>query len=147
MFAPSPLAGLIVFIVLGCVALCGYRLGMRRRRNRLDAIVSLDQTNTEVNRGIEELRQQLNILSSSTLGVAARVEKLAGDVNTVRTRVDDVEEGAAAGTFTPAIKMAESGCGVEDLVQNFGLSLGEAELLRKLHGARQSANGTGSTRH
>jgi len=147
MFAPSPLVGLIVFVVLGCVALCGYRIGVRRRRNRLDAIVSLDKTNTQVNRGIEELRQQLTILSSSTLGVAARVEKLAGDVSNVRTRVDDVEEGSAVGAYTPAIKMAESGCGVEDLVQNFGLSLGEAELLRKLHGARQSANGGGSTRH
>ena len=147
MFAPSPLVGLIVFVVLGCVALCGYRIGVRRRRNRLDAIVSLDQTNTQVNRGIEELRQQLNILSSSTLGVAARVEKLAGDVSNVRTRVDDVEEVSAVGAYTPAIKMAEGGCGVEDLVQNFGLSLGEAELLRKLHGARQSANGGGSTRH
>ena len=147
MFAPSPLIGFIVFVVLGCVALCGYRLGTRRRHNRLDAIVSLDQTNTQVNCGIEELRQQLNILSSSTLGVAARVEKLAGDVNSVRTRVDDVEEGAAVGAYTPAIKMAESGCRVEDLVQNFGLSLGEAELLRKLHGARKSANDSGSTRH
>jgi len=136
-----------VFVVLGCVALCGYRIGVQRRRNRLDAMVSLDQTNTQVNRGIEELRQQLNILSSSTLGVAARVEKLAGDVSTVRTRVDDVEEGSAVGAYTPAIKMAESGCRVEDLVQNFGLSLGEAELLRKLHGARQSADGGGSTRH
>ena len=86
MFAPSPLVGLIVFVVLGCVALCGYRIGVRRRRNRLDAIVSLDKTNTQVNRGIEELRQQLTILSSSTLGVAARVEKLAGDVSNVHSR-------------------------------------------------------------
>lgn len=147
MISPSPTVGLIVFVVLGCVALCGYRLGMRRRRNRLDAIVSLDQVNTDVNRGIEELRQQLNILSSSTLGVAARVEKLAGDVNSVRNRVDEVEEGAAVGAYTPAIKMAESGCAVEDLVQHFGLSLGEAELLRKLHGARNTADGGGSTRH
>ncbi|MDH3451992.1 MAG: DUF2802 domain-containing protein [Gammaproteobacteria bacterium] len=147
MFSPSPLIGLIVFIVLGCVALCGYRLGTRRRRNRLDAIPSLDQTTTEVNRGIEELRQQLNILSSSTLGVAARVEKLAGDVSSVRDRVDEVEEGSAVGAYTPAIKMAESGCRVEDLVENFGLSLGEAELLRKLHGARHSAGARGTTRH
>lgn len=147
MFSPSPLVGFIVFIVLGCVALVGYRVGVRRRRNRLDAIVSFGQTSTEVNRGIEELRQQLNILSSSTLGVAARVEKLAGDVSNVRARVDDVEGGSAAGAYTPAIKMAESGCRVEDLVHNFGLSLGEAELLRKLHGARHGASGNGSTRH
>ncbi len=141
MIAPSPVIGLIVFVVLGCVALCGYRLGSRRRRERMDAIVSLDQSNTEVNRGMEELRQQLNILSSSTLGVAARVDKLAGDVSSVRERVDEVEDGAAAGAYTPAIKMAESGCRVEDLVENFGLSRGEAELLRKLHGAR------GTTHH
>lgn len=107
----------------------------------MDAIASMDRTSTEVDRGIEELRQQLNILSSSTLGVAARVEKLAGDVSSMRDRVDDVEEGTAVGTYTPAIKMAESGCRVEDLVENFGLSRGEAELLRKLHGAR------GTTRH
>ncbi len=138
MVAPSPVIGLIVFVVLGCVALVGYRLGARRRRERMDAIMSLDQSDKAVNRGIEELRQQLNILSSSTLGVAARVEKLAGDVSSMRDRVDDVEEGTAVGAYTPAIKMAESGCRVEDLVENFGLSRGEAELLRKLHGARDT---------
>ena len=138
MVAPSPVIGLIVFVVLGCVALVVYRLGARRRRERMDAIMSLDQSDKAVNRGIEELRQQLNILSSSTLGVAARVEKLAGDVSSMRDRVDDVEEGTAVGAYTPAIKMAESGCRVEDLVENFGLSRGEAELLRKLHGARDT---------
>jgi len=147
MFAPSPLVGFVVFVVLGCIALCGYRLGIRRRRKRLADLVSLGRANSEVDRGIEELRQQLTILSSSTLGVAARVEKLAGDVSSVRNRVNEVEECAAAGAYTPAIKMAESGCRVEDLVHHFGLSLGEAELLRKLHGEHAAADGSDPTRH
>ena len=147
MFAPSPLIGLIVFVVLGSVALCGYKLGIRRKSKRLDALISLDRTHRQVDSGIEDLRQQLNILSSSTLGVAERVEKLAGEVGNVRSRLNEVEECTAAGAYTPAIKMAESGCRVEDLVQHFGLSLGEAELLRKLHGAQQRDGDSGVTRH
>ncbi len=38
-----------------------------------------------------------------------------------------------------AVRMAQRGASVDDLTRNCGLNIGEAQLMRKLHGKRRSA--------
>ncbi len=145
--APSPLIGLVVFVLLGSCALLGYLLGQRARPRTVAegplpaARVARPARDSASAREVEELRQQLAILSSSALGVAERVDRLARDMQRLDGRVGEAELDAANGgaSYVPAIKMAERGCAVEELIEHFGLPLGEAELLSKLHGANSAA--------
>ena len=41
-----------------------------------------------------------------------------------------------------AVRMARHGASIEDLIRNCGLNIGEAQLMRKLHGRSRAATGT-----
>lgn len=46
-------------------------------------------------------------------------------------------------SFGRAVRMAKSGAGVDELIETCGLSLGEAQLLHRLHGRAESSAGSG----
>jgi len=149
MFTPSPVLGLLVFVALGGVAVIGYLLGKQRERQPPAADGRAPAKRGDAAR-VRALQQESAMLSSSTLGVAERVERLARNLRRLDERMEGVEQEATHGSaYTPAIRMAARGCAVEELVEHFGLPRGEAELLRKLHGAgkRGPAPGSSTTRH
>jgi len=81
-----------------------------------------------------ELREQLKILSSSALGMAKRIDRLALELRSCQAQLEssDVKTQEPA-LYSQAIRMAERGIGIDELMENFGLPRTEAELLYKLH--------------
>ncbi|HXY96851.1 MAG TPA: DUF2802 domain-containing protein [Steroidobacteraceae bacterium] len=82
----------------------------------------------------ENLAQQLSQLDARVNATATAIRRL--DERIERTAAPAVQpKGAPAGGYQFAIRLARSGASSEDLMANCGLSLGEADLVRRLHGA------------
>lgn len=74
-------------------------------------------------------------LRISTLGLGSQLERLERAQNLLEAHLGHLERGAAQeSNYAQAIRQAARGhLGVEELVQDFGLPRGEAELLLRMH--------------
>jgi hypothetical protein len=120
------LAGRAIFLVFSFVlAAITFTAWRRATRRQTDQILAQSET----------LLQRLASLE-------ARVDTTA----TVVTRLDERFErqspggGAASQGYQIAIRLARGGASRDELMTSCGLSLGEAELVRRLHGAAKAAN-------
>ena len=87
----------------------------------------------------ENLAQQLSALDARVNATATAIRRL--DERIERTAPPATQpKGAPAGGYQIAIRLARSGASAEQLMTSCGLSLGEADLVRRLHGA---ASGVG----
>jgi hypothetical protein len=81
----------------------------------------------------ENLAQQLSALDARVNATATAIRRL--DERIGRQAPTAAQPKATpAGGYQFAIRLARSGASSEDLMSNCGLSLGEAELVRRLHG-------------
>lgn len=72
--------------------------------------------------------------------LARRVVELQKAVNTLAAK--DKAPGKPADIKLPienAVRMAKHGASIEELIRNCGLNIGEAQLMRKLHGQARAA--------
>lgn len=77
---------------------------------------------------------ELAMLASTSVGMGQRLDRVAADLRAVQERLDQVESrDPGANTYVHAIRMSERGKGVDELIDVFGVSRAEAELIRKLH--------------
>ena len=84
----------------------------------------------------EEMREQ----TRATLQLERRLSELQRAVKRMQSRAPD--EPTPLERKLPidnAVRMARSGASVEDLTRNCGLSVGEARLMKRLHGRAPSA--------
>jgi hypothetical protein len=114
-------AFLVVCFVLASITFIAWRHATRRQTEHI-----LAQS--------DSLLQRLDALQ-------ARVDAAA----TVLTRLDErferhAQGGAPAQGYQIAIRLARGGASREELVSSCGLSLGEAELVRRLHGSPRCAS-------
>lgn len=87
----------------------------------------------------ETLAQQLSALDARVTATATAIRRL--DERIERTAPPAAQaKGAPAPGYQIAIRLARSGASREQLMTSCGLSLGEADLVRRLHGA---ASGVG----
>jgi Flp pilus assembly protein TadB len=82
----------------------------------------------------QTLAQQLSALDARVNATATAIRRLDERVER-QARPAAQPKSAATGGYQIAIRLARSGASREDLVTNCGLSLGEADLVRRLHGA------------
>ena len=86
------------------------------------------------------------------LQLAKRLEKRVDDLHRVVTMMAANDSGKASlekanahlATVLPlenAVRMAQQGASVEDLTRSCGLNIGEAKLMRKLHGKKLQSAG------
>jgi hypothetical protein len=121
---------LMVAVTLALVVLAGACVRLRRgqRRDR-DALG-------------QELRQLQGIVSALVAGAAGadrRAERWEQRQSDLRQRLDDLEERQRASRpYDEAIRLVRQGATGQRLVQELGLSPGEADLLIRLHGHRES---------
>ena len=71
------------------------------------------------------------------------VAELSGIVRSLVRKDQAVREPAQARLpIDNAVRMARHGASIEDLIRNCGLNIGEAQLMRKLHGNARAAAAT-----
>jgi Flp pilus assembly protein TadB len=87
----------------------------------------------------ESLAQQLTALDARVNATASAIRRLDERIER-QARPTAQLNGAPAPGYQIAIRLARSGASREELMSSCGLSLGEADLVRRLHGA---ASGVG----
>ena len=86
----------------------------------------------------ESLLQQLTALDARVNATTSAVRRL--DERMERQQHSNGQlNGAPAPGYQIAIRLARSGASREELMSGCGLSMGEADLVRRLHGAMQGA--------
>jgi hypothetical protein len=120
------LAGRAVFLVFSFVlAAITFTAWRRATRRQTDQIMAQSET----------LLQRLAALQ-------ARVDAAASAVTRLDERYERQNQtgGSAAQGYQIAIRLARGGASRDELMSSCGLSLGEAELVRRLHGVSRTAN-------
>lgn len=92
-----------------------------------------------VESNLAAVRRELEVVASVSLKAGRRVMRIEQAYSGVSERVDRVEFRGAAKSFDQAIDFARRGADSGKLTQQFGLSPGEADLVARLHGRKQSA--------
>lgn len=86
----------------------------------------------------ESLLQQLTALDARVTATTSALRRLDERMER-QQHSGGLTQGAPAPGYQIAIRMARSGASSEELMSSCGLSLGEADLVRRLHGAMQGA--------
>mgnify|MGYP001062622233 CR=1 FL=1 len=139
----APLLALAAAIAAGlalsvCLALW---LALRVQRRRLAAseaqLAALALQLDERAQALAALDERFAQLGAGELGAGRRLSRAQQELVALRNRVDDLESAQQrSAPYDTAIRMAESGAGVDGVMDACGLSEAEAELLFKLHSAQ-----------
>jgi hypothetical protein len=88
---------------------------------------------------LKQLAGLVDALAAGTADAEHRYERLDRDQRDLRRRLDDLEEEQrAARPYDEAIRMVRQGATGRRLVEELGISAGEADLLIRLHGRRET---------
>lgn len=94
-----------------------------------------------VQRQLEALESSLNALCAGAVGVDQRVSRLERQGRDLSHRQETMEtRQTSERPFGKAIQMVHKGASAIQLIEELGLSRGEAELVVMLHGLKQTAS-------
>lgn len=118
---------LIGFVVLLlAVAVQWHRI--RRYQSEIDRL----------GRDIDEVKRNLHALCSGAVGVNRRMVKLEQGERELHQRQEHIEQqGTTDRPYAEAIRVAQQGGKADRLVEEFGLSKSEADLIVMLHGVKE----------
>jgi hypothetical protein len=85
------------------------------------------------------LRREMELMASISVRTGRQVKRIEHDYSGVADRVEAVEQRGAAQSLDQAIDWARRGADASKLIQLFGFSRGEADLMTRLHGGKKSA--------
>lgn len=110
---------LIVLILLGVESI---RVVRSRRRER------------EMKAGLQRLREDMQALCTGAANVGKHLAAMEQKIRRLSERQDQVElRDPAQQAYGHAIRLAQRGADVDELIASCGLARGEAELLLRLH--------------
>jgi Protein of unknown function (DUF2802) len=92
-----------------------------------------------VEASLASVSRELELVASISMKTGRRVRRIEQEYSGVVDRVDMVELRGPVQSFDQAIDFARRGADPGKLAQQFGLSHGEADLVMRLHGRRDSA--------
>jgi alkylation response protein AidB-like acyl-CoA dehydrogenase len=106
------------------------------------ASISFTAWRRAARRQTDEVLSQTQIVLQRLAELEARVDATRITVTELRERLDRPAATASAASPSPgyqiAIRLARGGASREELMSGCGLTLAEAELIRRLHGPRTS---------
>ena len=92
----------------------------------------------ELNQEIEVLKGTLNVLCTSAVGVDRRVGKLEQGKRELQQRQETIEQNNKPDQpYAEAIRVVQQGATANQLVEEFGISRNEANLIVMLHGVKK----------
>ncbi len=118
--------------VLGLAGLIAALSAMRAVRGSRARCLAVESS-------VAALRAELEQVASIGMKTGQRLQRIEREYSGVAERVGQVEVRGAAPSFDRAIDSARRGADTSKLAQQFGLSLGEADLVARLHGRKKSA--------
>ncbi len=128
---------LLLLLVIGSTALGGvaWMCGTTRR-----LAAQVDALQGELSGLATSVTELAATLAEGQAGMAESVGDLARRTRTMEQRQDRVEmRDLDERRYSEAARLVQQGADSQNLVRNCGLTNGEADLVVRLHGARQSA--------
>lgn len=117
---------LLLIAVGGIVALFGVLLFVRDSRSQriIDEQLAV----------IRRMQSDIHALTAGAINMGNHTESLEYKIRRVAERQEQLEaRDPMQQTYAHAIRLAQKGAEIDDLVENCGLAKGEAELLLRLH--------------
>lgn len=122
-----------VLLAAAAIAIVRFRNQARRFEKFWDSPTGVSMADT----------QSLNALPEPAPNpqLERRVAELQSVVKTLARKGREVREPADTNLpIENAVRMAKHGASIDDLIRSCGLNIGEAQLMRKLHGKAQAAS-------
>ncbi len=129
---------LYALLVSNAALLAAVGLAMSRFRRQLNSFEQF--WNSPTGAALADEQQEEPEAPAAVVGLERRVTELQGILRTMQERQPEVV--AETGSKLPienAVRMARHGATIDDLVRGCGLNVGEAQLMRKLHGKTRAA--------
>jgi len=127
----------LLVAVVCAVALLGVPLFIFMRGSRTQRIID------EQLAVIRRMQNDIHALCAGAVNIGDHMESLENKIRRVAERQEQLEaRDPMQQAYAHAIRLAQKGAEIDDLIENCGLAKGEAELLLRLHrvGLRQSAS-------
>jgi hypothetical protein len=87
---------------------------------------------------MQRIHKDMHALCAGAINLGKHVDGLEQRIRRLAERQDQLElRDPMEQTYAHAIRLAQKGVGVNDLVENCGLARGEAELLLRIHRVQQ----------
>lgn len=86
---------------------------------------------------LNRLRREIEVATGISAKVSERLRRAEAQARLAGERLGQLELRGEGRPYDQAIDLVRRGAGARNLVQNFGLSQGEADLVALLHGRRQ----------
>lgn len=95
----------------------------------------------ELNDAVRRLREDMQALCTGATNMGKHFTTLEQKLRRVSERQDQIElRDPAQQTYGHAIRLAQRGADIEELIAHCGLARGEAELLLRLHGHTEQSH-------
>ena len=132
----TSLVASVVALALCCLVLLGLCLWLlRRQRQQAEQQAKRDAIR---DRRIKEIDSRLDTFLDGSVRMGDQLHELSRLVTPLPDRITQLEQRDPNNfSFSQAAKLVGMGASVDDLTQSCGLSQSEAELMSKLHKARQ----------
>jgi hypothetical protein len=118
--------------VLGLVGLIAALWALRAVRTSRARCLAVESS-------LSEVRRELEQVASVSIKTGRWLQRVEHEYSGVAGRVEQVELRGGVQSFDRAIDYARRGADTSKLTQQFGLSLGEADLVARLHGRKKTA--------
>lgn len=127
-----------ILILTSCVCIIALLAGIE--------IVHYSRTQRSINElsiVVRRIQQDMHALCAGAINMGKHLDTLEQRIRRLAERQDQVElREPMEQTYAHAIRLAQKGANINELVENCGLARGEAELLLRVHHVqkRQTAN-------
>lgn len=122
----SDMTMMVIGSVLGLFVLMNVPVWLKVRR--------LSARDRQRNAEVQALQNDLRALCAGAVGVGEHVERVEQQMRRLAERQDQVDlRDPATQSYRHAIKLAQKGASIEELMSASGLVRGEAELLMRLY--------------
>ena len=125
-------AAVVLLAVLWAVSVWAFMRHVKQQREALAQRNVLDALREQ---RIKELAKRLDAYQNGTVRMGEALHELRATVASLPERLEQLEQrDPHSVTYAQAAKLVGMGASVQELTQSCGLTLAEAELMRKLHG-------------
>jgi septal ring factor EnvC (AmiA/AmiB activator) len=133
-----PLLLSLIALIVSIVCLTVLFVLFKRYNTQLESIASQSQSQAELGKKLNDLREEIHEIRSGNYGVISRVKELVQQVDNLNTAQQNlaenlVEQDPQSRFYSKGAKLISQGASLEDVMRECDMPAAEAELLFSLH--------------
>ena len=137
-----PLLLSLIALIVSIVCLTVLFVLFKRYNTQLESIASQSQSQAELGKKLNDLREEIHEIRSGNYGVISRVKELVQQVDNLNTAQQNlaenlVEQDPQSRFYSKGAKLISQGASLEDVMRECDMPAAEAELLFNLHNTQR----------